>query len=138
MHDQGKWVCDLDLTRTFRIPDGWLDCHVQRLVCRNHESPHRNAECQRRPRPSFEETLPLCTRLNSTSIDNWDELPEPPETGIIYVRAHKNWLARLSLTRLCMQLGFRVIILPSDMCWPCCAYTLLDRTSPEERIALIY
>jgi hypothetical protein len=138
VHDRGKWVGDLDLTRNVRVPASRFNFHVQRLVCEGYTSARRCNECRKRPKLTFEEVLPVTPHLNGTSIDNWDELLEAPPTGAVFVRAHNNWLARLALTRVCMQLGFKVIILPNEVCWPCCAYALLDRTDLTDRIALIY
>jgi len=43
---------------------------------------------------------------------------------MIIARAHGNWLARLGLTVVCENLGFRLVVLPKDVCWSCCIVRL--------------
>ncbi|KAG4444194.1 hypothetical protein IFR05_000291 [Cadophora sp. M221] len=43
--------------------------------------------------------MEIAERLSTfTSIDNWDELLDFPQTSVLVVRTHKNWLARLAVT----------------------------------------
>ena len=69
---------------------------------------------------SFQVALQTRPHLNLTMIDNWDELLDPPETGAIIIRAHKNWLARLGLVAVCVKLGFKTLLMNDQPCWPCC------------------
>lgn len=101
--DRQKWVADLDVLALFR---GQTDL-VRRyqIQCTG---------CQRN------KALPR----SLTSFDNWDELLDVPETlGKDYVgvvRAHDNWLGRLAAASVCLQKGFRLVILPpSTVCWHC-------------------
>jgi hypothetical protein len=138
VHDRGKWVGDLDLIKSPKLPNSRFNYTVHRLLCEGHKSALRYNKCQRQPKLKFAEVLDISDRLNAISIDNWDELLEAPKSGTFFIRAHKNWLSRFALAHVCSQLGFRTIILPEEVCWSCCAYALSDRTDVHERIALIY
>jgi hypothetical protein len=78
-----------------------------------------------------------CPGFRATSVDNWDELIEAPSVGIIAVRAHKNWLARLAATELCVKHDFAPIILPEEPYWLCCSVSTVREDGSVERIALI-
>jgi hypothetical protein len=66
--------------------------------------------------------------LSATSVENWAELIEAPQTGAIAIQAHKNWLARLAAVAICVKLNFKPVILPEEVCWTCCA-TAVPRTN---------
>ncbi|KAI0389578.1 hypothetical protein F5Y17DRAFT_469596 [Xylariaceae sp. FL0594] len=59
------------------------------------------------------------------AIENWEELlhPHPSLPGV--VKCHGNWQARLAATAICVQLGYRTIILDPHGCWDC-AFKILD------------
>jgi hypothetical protein len=58
--------------------------------------------------------------LKSISIDNWEELLDPPRHGAMIIRAHGNWLARLALTVVCANSDLDTIVLGKEPCWSCC------------------
>jgi hypothetical protein len=60
------------------------------------------------------------------SVDNWDEFLEAPSDGILVIRAHENWLARLAFTVLSVNRGVRTIVLSNDVCWACCKTSMED------------
>ncbi|KAK1753339.1 hypothetical protein QBC47DRAFT_388233 [Echria macrotheca] len=103
VHDQGKEVGDLDIL-------GNLDHEFGRrfhLVAPcSHASPaqSRNPEAIDNPKV--------------TTIDNWAELIDKPETVAI-ARSNGNWLGRLALAIAGLQLGHRVVVTPNTFCWAC-------------------
>jgi hypothetical protein len=87
-----------------------LDC-----TCQTVESNFK----KRKHVPRFDEIF-RSGRLHFISVDNWDEFLEVPSDGILVIRAHGNWLARLAFTVLSVNRGVRTIVLPNDVCWACC------------------
>jgi hypothetical protein len=80
-----------------------------------------------------------------TSIDNWDELLDPPTNTICVVRGRKNWLARLAITCVALRSDFITILLPGDPCWSCCQElilvnmdTLVRQNPVDIKIALVW
>jgi len=59
-------------------------------------------------------------------VDNWDEFLETPSDGILVIRAHGNWIARLAFTVLSVNRGVKTIVLPNDVCWGCCKASIED------------
>jgi hypothetical protein len=51
-------------------------------------------------------------------FDSWEEFLEGSE-DVAVARAHQNWQARLSLTCIAVQRGYRVFVLPRSVCWKC-------------------
>jgi hypothetical protein len=95
VHDRGKWVADLDV---LTLDDGegivpWdLPC-----VCGGAGDG------------------------NTTSIDSWEEVLDPPE-NIGIVRAHGNWAARLAVLAVCRQKGEEgvFVVRPTEGFCPSC------------------
>ncbi|KAL9603036.1 MAG: hypothetical protein Q9219_001400 [cf. Caloplaca sp. 3 TL-2023] len=52
-------------------------------------------------------------------IDSWLALVDAPEERVSLVRAHGNWQARLAASSISLALGYRTVILPEHVCWPC-------------------
>ncbi len=124
-HDRGAWVADLDLLDALDrgLTPGVMK--LQRLICSHMESENPYEEsCELRPRMTFAAARAKWSALQLTCVDNWEELLEMPESGHVIVRASGNRLARLALTGACVKLGFGVVVLPDEVCWPCCAKTL--------------
>jgi hypothetical protein len=80
---------------------------------------------KRKHLPSFDEVF-RSGRPHFISADNWDEFLEAPSDGILVIRAHENWLARLAFTVLSVNRGVRTIVLPNDVCWACCKTSMED------------
>lgn len=142
VYDRRDWVADLDLLQA--LDQGSVEgiTNVHRVICSPVETNHPYEKfCKLRPRMSFGAALDTWPQLKLTCIDNWDELLEPPETGDIIVRAQNNWLARLALAGTCVQLGYIVVVLEDNICWPCCAKALeeytMEYSKTQKRIALI-
>ena len=75
--------------------------------------------------PSFDEVF-RGGKPHFISVDNWDEFLEAPSDGILVIRAHENWLARLAFTVLSVNRRVRTIVLPNDVCWACCKTSIED------------
>lgn len=114
--DRGKWVADLDIINML------CGDKIHRLVCNNVSTPYY--QCRQQPKKPFKEVfanngLQLAPG-NWTCIDNWDEFLDPPQRGVMVVRGHCNWLARLAFTALALAQSYQTFVLPGDICWPCC------------------
>ena len=113
VHDRGKWVADLN------VPDSLSSGRLEHMKkCAHGLLQHRN------------QTL---DRTELTSIDNWEELLDPPEGFNLnfgagraaIVRAHNNWTARLAAACISVQKGYRTVVLPpGPVCMSCLPLTL--------------
>ncbi|KIN03218.1 hypothetical protein OIDMADRAFT_119365 [Oidiodendron maius Zn] len=104
VHDRGQWVADLDVISALEY--GRMD--------ENPGEPCGLPTVFRSGKPHF------------ISVDNWDEFLEAPSDGILVIRAHENWLARLAFTVLSVNRRVRTIVLPNDVCWACCKTSIED------------
>jgi hypothetical protein len=123
--DCGKWVADLDILEA-------LNSDITRVVCRGQIGSRAGEHVAN---TAFQKFL-KCSGVKPpflTAIDTWDELLDPPKQGTIITRAHGNWLARLGITAVCKELGFQIIVLPKEVCWPCCISAMTD---VQSRIAI--
>jgi len=132
IYDGGDWIGEVDILKTLRSP------LVQRVGSSHHEQ-HFVEQAQGKHQTSYEEALLNTPQLAATSVENWDELLEAPQTGLIAIRAHKNWLARLTISAVCVKHGFMLLILPTEVCWLCCADVFRGENSERwgQREALI-
>ena len=108
VHDRGIWVGDIDVLAA-----------VQSLL--THRLP----------------TSPSCHRHKDqkpgkdlVSIECWDEILDLPYEASV-VRANNNWVARLAIVSVCIQLSKRrdtpkgnlvapgIVVCPSSICWQC-------------------
>lgn len=140
VYDGGTWVAEVDVLKAFRSP-------IHRQICGKTRHGHKTSavmlhksEMQRADKDGGQESGYEAIKLQNphlivTSVENWDELIEAPSIGIIAMRAHKNWLARLAATTICVSHDFKPIVLPEDPCWVCCA-ELIPRNS-NDKFALI-
>ena len=103
--DRGKWIADLDPLETFASNQLWII-----PSCENRHVHHNTANpCQR-----------------MTSIENWLELIDAPESRYAIVQAHGNWEARLAAASISVALGFHTLVLPGQVCWACFECTVAD------------
>ncbi|KAH8597426.1 hypothetical protein B0O99DRAFT_507860 [Bisporella sp. PMI_857] len=118
LFDGGKWVAEVDILKTASSTcDG--NCRLKNWK-----------ETTLKPTsPDYQ--------LAAVSVENWDELIESPTTGVIAVRAHKNWLARLAAMAVSRKQGYYPVILPEDPCWSCCAKVIMSLDINGIRTALI-
>jgi hypothetical protein len=162
VHDRGHWVADLNFLELLAHDPKLLNNPEEDISSEESQSQSIIApsaiarlechiECSHR---TYEQTIQMLKlspwskyMLPLTSIDNWDELLDPPEEGILVLRAHENWLARLALAGVCWNERLLVIVLPPMPCWSCCRDLLLDSYVPylnrlvaseRPRIALLY
>lgn len=96
--DKGKWIADLDPLKIFSSSHL---CFIS--PC---EKSHNHSD-----------TVDLCREM--TSIDNWLELIDAPESLYSIVQAHGNWEARLAAASISEALKFKTLILPRKVCWKC-------------------
>jgi hypothetical protein len=123
IYDGSLWVGELDVSTAFSSNNFEL---IYEYHC--EDSDHQK-------RSIYREAPGTNLQPVATSIENWDELIETPETGAIAIRAHENSLARLATTVVCEKKGFTPIILSKAPCWTCCSNLMLRNSS--RRIALI-
>jgi hypothetical protein len=129
IYDRGVWVSEIDILKG-------LNSEVRRVVKDATKCPRckiSNESC------TYQGMLARSPQLAATSVENWDEFIDAPCTGAVAIRAHQNWLARLAATAVCAKLNFAPLILPSEVCWFCCAE--LAEIPPEKkggRIAFIF
>jgi hypothetical protein len=103
-HDQGEWVADLNILK--------------------------NASCLWKTPPSCSHPTPenwVSAGIGTlVSVDNWNELLDPPK-HIAIARATGSWLARTALSTVGLQMGYIVILTPEvidqqkarTVCWSC-------------------
>jgi hypothetical protein len=134
VYDGGTWIGEIDILKVFKY-------EVVRVPSENVQngdskqfSDHNEGHISHKAM-IYEEAFQEEQKLVATSIENWDELNEAPKTGVVAVRAHKDWIARLAATAICADVGFKLVILPADPCWTCCAK--LDIMNGNDRLALI-
>jgi hypothetical protein len=126
VYDGGSWVAEVDILKAFSLDVSRID------ICQSHDSREKGHE----KRTTYIEVIQQHPQLAATSIENWDELIEAPDSGVIAVRAHKNWVARLAAIAVCAKEEFITIVLPEEPCWKCCANEIPLGTN-KGRIALI-
>ena len=107
--DKGRWIADLDPLKTFSSSN-------LRIIppCAVKYTQHN--------------TTKPCQRM--TTIENWLELIDAPESRYAIVQAHDNWEARLAAASISVassvQTGVLTLILPRDVCWDCFENTAAD------------
>ncbi|VUC27019.1 unnamed protein product [Clonostachys rosea] len=102
VHDCGQWVADLDIISAFRGSDMEL---IKVDACTHVQV-------------SKVDSMESCEQVSLISIDDWNEILDPPSTPGI-VRSLNNWIGRLATAVVCLQLGHSVVILPNRLCWQC-------------------
>lgn len=105
VHDKGVWIADLKLPEV-------LDSCEHLASNKDHACGHKTEESK--------------APLDAIAVDSWSEFLDPPTTSIV-LRAHGNWLARLSAASIGLQLGGRrILVVPDDepLCWRCVEVTV--------------
>jgi hypothetical protein len=100
IRDSGVWVADLDILRALK------EGPIYRIPPQNQcEHPSNSAPSK-----------PL------VSVECWNDILDLQD-GRLVVKAHGNWVARLTATALLAQNpkrpATRISICPSNMCWKC-------------------
>lgn len=99
VHDRGVWIGDIDLLSSLSS--------VKRV----------QSECSSSHTPID----PRSSETYMVSLDSWDEVLDPPTSGISFVRAHCNWVARLALVGM-LNRRKNTAVCPessSSCCWQC-------------------
>ena len=113
--DKGRWIADLDPLKTLAS---------NRLCimgpCEQEHMHHRTAN----------------PRQRMTSIENWLELIDAPESRYAIVHAHRNWEARLAAASISVVLDFNTIVLPREICWECFEITVADVGRDQQNIVI--
>ncbi|PQE09762.1 hypothetical protein CJF32_00011256 [Rutstroemia sp. NJR-2017a WRK4] len=133
VYDGADWVAEIDILKAFRS-------HITFLPSVASENGH--AGClhseesrQQRNDMAYQDAFEDVDRVSMISIENWDELIEPPSSGTLVLRTHNCWIPRLAATSVCSTTGCRVIILPVNPCSSCCAEIV--KGPGHKRLALI-
>ncbi|KAI1127052.1 hypothetical protein F5Y10DRAFT_243558 [Nemania abortiva] len=113
LHDKGEWIADLNLPFQLKNPE---------LVHFHDEDDPRHEDCAAE--------VPY-KGLMFTTIDDWNELLNPPE-GVGIIRSTGNWLGRLAATCLSLQLGHQTIVLQKEFCWECIVNLWLNSRGNSE------
>ena len=117
VYDRDRWIADLDVLDSLarKESDFFPDL-----------ASHHKAMCPRAPgMKAAEKNVNLIdnTTKRFVSIDNWDELLDPPEglgsSQIGVIRASDNWQARLATMSVCVQRRYRTTVLPKG---PVCKF----------------
>ena len=113
VHDRGEWIADLDILSTFDDPK--FQCIVDQPSC---------VVGPPRPIPNF----PI------VSIDSWHELLDIP-LDVAVVRAHNNWLGRLAVASVSINLGCKTILFTGSACWKCGEETVAEIKRQKSYVA---
>jgi hypothetical protein len=135
VYDGGTWVGEVDILKTFRSK-------ILRSACENifHFAQSEDVTStftSSSKRGTYELIKEEYPNFMITSVENWHELVEAPSRGIIAVRAHKNRLARLATTAVCVRHGFELVVLDEHTCWGCLGLRLKDMVKCNDKLALI-
>lgn len=98
VRDRGIWIADVDILKSLNAKN----LHAPPSCKHDGKSKASQADRHR-------------------CADNWSEYFDPPPDSELIARAHKNWLARLALTSVAVQIrpDERVLLLPETPCWIC-------------------
>ena len=138
IYDKGSWIADLDILAALKnekLTRLAVGRHIADSTCRTDSSvDHRVLDNAMIPEVGSRK---LKLKFQATSIDSWNELLDPPQ-NICVLRAHGNWIGRLSATVLSTQLDFNTFVVPlecEDICWEC-VETLVGRHQGKSIIIL--
>tara|TARA_R110002060_G_scaffold39705_2_gene50867 strand:+ start:240 stop:2135 length:1896 start_codon:yes stop_codon:yes gene_type:complete len=126
VHDGSKWVADLDIIQGIQHIERGFGTWKNGCIAPYRKSNDQRQACEKRPPTTYSEALSDGPYSKAISIDNWDELFDPPLSKVIVVRAHRNWLARIALATTCYKLGYRTIVATEEPCWACLSQLLQD------------
>jgi hypothetical protein len=127
VYDKRTWVAEIDLLKA----SGSTLHRVPQLSLTSTHKPERTENFPNGHIISYNQAKAEFPQLAAVSVENWDELIEAPPSGMIAVRAHKNWLARLAAMAVCIKQGFVPIILGDEICWTCCAELIQKERDKE-------
>ena len=119
VHDNGKWIGDLNILKTFVSPQ----LNLISLCSDRHQ--HGAA------------VVPSISKYQMTSIETWLELVDTPEEHFCVVRAYGNWEARLATGSISVAKGYFTLVVPDDICWNCLENTISKVSSNRPVIVII-
>jgi len=123
VHDRGQWIADLDVLAALGQKRG-RDMQLHSSACTCQEAKDiQHAPHKRKYNYSFEDVFGN-SKVPLISLDSWEEFLDAPSDGVLIVRAHQNWLARLAFTVMSVSCGRRTLVLPAEVCWHCCKSAL--------------
>jgi hypothetical protein len=123
VHDRGQWIADLDVLAALGQKRG-RDMRLYSSACTCREAKDvQQAPHKRKYNYSYEDVFGN-SKVPLVSLDNWEEFLDAPSDGVLVVRAHQNWLARLAFTVMSVSRGRRTLVLPAEVCWHCCKSAL--------------
>jgi hypothetical protein len=102
VYNGGDWIGDLNVLKTLESKTEFV--RVDQILDCGHDHDYKD-------------------KFRFVVCDSWEELLEGSEDTAV-ARAHQNWQARLALTCIAVQRGYRVFVLPSSVCWQCLSHGL--------------
>lgn len=131
VYDREKWIADLDISANLANVD---KCKFfQELSCQHESTDEWIVFATKSGKPR---TLMDIPTKQMVSIDNWDELLDPPErlgqTQVGVIRACNNWQARLATMSVCVQMKYRTVVVPKGQS---CEYCLGENFKKYEDFA---
>lgn len=119
VHDNGRWIADLNILKTFRSTQ-------LILIPSCSDRDHLGAAA-----------IPSITKYQITSIDNWLELVDTPEEHICVVQAYGNWEARLATGSISIAKRYFTLVVPENVCWICLENAISQVSSYHPVIVII-
>ncbi len=116
VHDKGRWIADLNPLKTFTSDQLCI------IAPCDHKHLHHNT---------------AHPRQRMTSIENWLELIDGPESRYAIVQAHRNWEARLAAASISVVLGLHTLVLPRDVCWECFECTVAEVCHDQRQQSIV-
>lgn len=132
VYDRKKWIADLDILGNL---ENEHECdRLGRQYCRH--SGYQSAS----PAGNIIKLMDIPTK-QLVSIDNWDELLDPPErlgeTRIGVIRAGSNWQARLATMSVSVQMKHRTVVLSTRGVCESCGVEILKKCKQFAQILIL-
>ena len=127
VYDREKWIADLDIL-------GSLAANESRFYSALHGGvPELESQTFRGEKPTI--SMDFATK-QMVSIDNWDELLDPPEmlrtSQVGVIRAYNNWQARLATMSVCVQMKYQTAVLAKRTLSEHCAKSRFEADEADE------
>lgn len=103
VHDRGQWIADPDVLAALGQKRG-RDMRLHSSACTCREAKDVQKAHKRKYNHSYEDVFGN-SKVPLVSLDNWEEFLDAPSDGVLVVRAHQNWLARLAFTVMSVSRG---------------------------------
>lgn len=119
VHDNGRWIADLNILKTFRS--------TQLILIPLCSDRYQHGAA----------AIPSIPKYPMTSIDNWLELVDTLEEHICVVQAYGNWEARLATGSISIAKHYFTLVAPENVCWICLENTISKVSSYRPVIVII-